>query len=409
MPAQSPTVTVWIPSYNHAIYLPEAIESVLSQSFDDFELLIVDDGSSDDSLAIARGFAARHPNKIRVATHPGEVNRGVSATVNLANSLANGRYWTGLPSDDVLPIDSLKLRVAFLEDHQDCAFVYGRAFTFEHTNPTTGYEWGTDITSLSEPCEFLLKGNVIPGMTVMARRECWQGTGRHDETLDYSDWQFWFRMFAQYRGGFIRQVLALQRKHGRNYSMGNEHRRYRRYTRDFYVSLDNILEETAPHLSDARSRAEIAMMIARSSFCVGDLAEAAHYFSRAMRDDGGIILDQLFMKGWIEAGILAWSSGDPGSPIDFTKWLISPTQETILPANYERDMRLLIQNSSSRLLSVLVDNEFRKEAKEIIVSELLAHPTKVFRDRLFAEGVVKYILRRRGVRAFRWVKSLLKF
>ena len=79
-----PTVSICIPSYNHAPYLPAAIESALGQTYRDLEVVIVDDGSTDDSLEIARAYERREPERVRVLTHPGHVNRGTAATANLA-------------------------------------------------------------------------------------------------------------------------------------------------------------------------------------------------------------------------------------------------------------------------------------------------------------------------------------
>src|SRR3954468_11417826 len=107
----APLVSVMIPSYNHAPYLPAAIESVLAQTLEDFELIIGDDGSIDDSLDIARRYAEADP-RIRVLTHAAEGHRGIGATGNLMRPTARGRYWFGLPSDDVLYPDTLEREVA---------------------------------------------------------------------------------------------------------------------------------------------------------------------------------------------------------------------------------------------------------------------------------------------------------
>jgi glycosyltransferase involved in cell wall biosynthesis len=90
--SHQPRVSVCVPSYNHARYLPDTIESVLGQTYRDFEVVVVDDGSTDDSLAIAESYAARHPDRVRVFTHPGRRNLGISETVNLAARLSRGEF-----------------------------------------------------------------------------------------------------------------------------------------------------------------------------------------------------------------------------------------------------------------------------------------------------------------------------
>src|SRR5437660_12511814 len=97
---RAPLVSVCMPSFNHAPFLPTAIESVLAQTYPHVELVIVDDGSTDKSLEIARGYASRHPARVKVFTHDGNAHRGASATANLAFQRSGGGYWCGLSSDD---------------------------------------------------------------------------------------------------------------------------------------------------------------------------------------------------------------------------------------------------------------------------------------------------------------------
>src|SRR3954465_12690440 len=97
----APLVSVVMLSYNHAPYLPAAIESVLGQTVEDLELVIGEDGATDGSLDIARHYAEAD-SRVRVLTHPGHENRGIGATVNLVRGATSGSYQLGLPSDDML-------------------------------------------------------------------------------------------------------------------------------------------------------------------------------------------------------------------------------------------------------------------------------------------------------------------
>src|ERR1043165_10106697 len=97
----APAVTAITIFLNEEKFLVEAVESVLAQSSQDWELLLVDDGSSDGSTEIARSYAERHPDRIRRLEHPGHANRGMSASRNLGVSQARGRYVGFLDADDV--------------------------------------------------------------------------------------------------------------------------------------------------------------------------------------------------------------------------------------------------------------------------------------------------------------------
>lgn len=121
----APRVSVIIIFFNSEDYLEEAIASVLAQSFQDFELILVDDGSSDSSSAMARAHAAAQPGKIRFMEHPGHQNRGMSATRNLGLSAARGDYIAFLDSDDRWRPGKLRDQVALLDRHADVAAVGG--------------------------------------------------------------------------------------------------------------------------------------------------------------------------------------------------------------------------------------------------------------------------------------------
>src|SRR5437868_6123302 len=112
-------VSITIPSYNHVRFLPATLESILAQTYKNFEVVIVDDGSRDGSLQVAQEYAARQPGLIRVLTHPGHENRGVSAAVNLAFENISGEYWMGIPSDDTMYPDKLERQVEFLDKHPE--------------------------------------------------------------------------------------------------------------------------------------------------------------------------------------------------------------------------------------------------------------------------------------------------
>src|SRR2546427_3598573 len=122
-----PKVSITIPSYNHARFLPAAIESALAQTYQHLEIIIVDDGSTDGSLQIAEEYGRRHADVIKVITHAGLRNRGISETVNLGFESATGSYWCGLPSDDLFHPRKIAEQVAFLERHPEIGWVYGYA------------------------------------------------------------------------------------------------------------------------------------------------------------------------------------------------------------------------------------------------------------------------------------------
>lgn len=110
-------VSIVIIFWNEADYLRQAVDSVLAQTCTDWELILVDDGSTDESLDIATSYVSGDPNRIIVARHDGGANRGMSASRNLGLSQARGEWITFLDGDDVWEPDKLQRQLALLAAH----------------------------------------------------------------------------------------------------------------------------------------------------------------------------------------------------------------------------------------------------------------------------------------------------
>lgn len=123
----TPRVSVICSFLNEERFLAEAIDSVLVQEFQQFELILIDDGSVDGSTAIARDFAARFSPKIRYLEHPGHRNRGTSASRNLGLRYARGELIVFTDGDDVWRPSRLSEQVGILDDHPDVGMVCGTA------------------------------------------------------------------------------------------------------------------------------------------------------------------------------------------------------------------------------------------------------------------------------------------
>jgi glycosyltransferase involved in cell wall biosynthesis len=120
-----PLVSAIIIFFNEGPFLEEAIASVFEQTYPHWELLLVNDGSTDRSCEIARQYAAQYPEKVRYLEHEGHENRGMSASRNLGIRNARGRYIAYLDGDDVWFANKLERQVALLQAHPEAVMVYG--------------------------------------------------------------------------------------------------------------------------------------------------------------------------------------------------------------------------------------------------------------------------------------------
>lgn len=128
-------VSVIIPFFNREEFLAEAIESVLAQTYQSWELILIDDGSTDKSAETAHGFVEKHPNKIFIYAHENGKNRGASSSRNLGIKRATGDFITFLDSDDVLLPRTLEIEISAFEKNANADIVCGTLqYWFSWTN-----------------------------------------------------------------------------------------------------------------------------------------------------------------------------------------------------------------------------------------------------------------------------------
>ena len=121
----SPRISIICPFYNAERFLSEAVESVLGQDFRDFELLLIDDGSTDRSTAIALAYADRDPARVRCLQHAGHANRGAAASRNLGLDASNSEFVAFIDSDDVWRPGKLSAQLTILDNHPEVGMVCG--------------------------------------------------------------------------------------------------------------------------------------------------------------------------------------------------------------------------------------------------------------------------------------------
>ncbi|MFF3910133.1 glycosyltransferase family 2 protein [Streptomyces sp. NPDC001848] len=179
-----PVVSVVIPCHDYARYLPEAVSSVLAQTYRDWELVIVDDGSTDDTAEVAQGLIARHPDRrIRLLR---QANAGVSAARNTGIEAAAGRYILPLDADDVIAPTMLEKTVAVLDGDPGIAIASTDVFTF------TDDDLPPQAIPLPAYSRELMLQRLIMFYCSLYRREAWQAVGGYDETMRAGeDWDFW--------------------------------------------------------------------------------------------------------------------------------------------------------------------------------------------------------------------------
>lgn len=220
MSNEQPLVSVCIASYNHAEYVGLAIESILAQTYKNYEIIVVDDGSSDNSLEILNSYAQKFSERVQVFTHENRENRGISITTNLAIEKSKGKYIALIGSDDIWEKNKLSLQIEVLEQNPRVGVVYSKAKTIDSRGKVIGAIVGENFKKNRDQLAQIMAKDFIPAPTAVFRRECFDRLGGFDENLVCSDWEMWLRILAHWEMAFVDEPLVLYRVHRRNTSLG---------------------------------------------------------------------------------------------------------------------------------------------------------------------------------------------
>lgn len=199
-----PLVSIIIPNYNHGAYLGDAIQSVLAQSYSNIEIIVVDDGSTDDSRAIAESFG----NRIHYIW---QQNSGLCAARNTGLAAAKGVYIGLLDADDMLEPDYCQRLVSALLAFPNAeGIICGYRFVDEDNNSLPQIESRSLIGQ--ELYELLLKGNFLVPESILLHRRCYKNVGSFDTDLTAcEDWDMWLRVSQSHRIISTERVLTRHR------------------------------------------------------------------------------------------------------------------------------------------------------------------------------------------------------
>jgi glycosyltransferase involved in cell wall biosynthesis len=223
----APLVSIIVPLYNHAQYIEATLESFANEGHPNLEVVIIDDGSKDDSLAVTRAWLERHPNVFTNVILEHQENVGITKTLNRLVAKTSGDFITMVASDDLLLPGGIQTRLAALEKRPDWLAVFGDATVIDAKGLQTASSAlkkinGTNIKALGKDHlrtrELILRWSV-PGPVLLSRCEAFdpeRGVGPYDENGFIEDRDLYLRLLAQNALGFVNQTVAVYRMHAHN-------------------------------------------------------------------------------------------------------------------------------------------------------------------------------------------------
>ncbi len=287
-----PKVSVVTATYNRAHLIGETIRGVLNQSFKDFEYIIVDDGSDDDTEAIVKAIPDPRIHYFKLA-HSGRL----SSLRNFCHAKCNGEFIAYVDSDDIWSPDKLEKQVAALESHPDAGFSFTDIETFDERGTIKSGIYGKQGTEVRNVFSLMLSNQlVICHTTLMVRRILISEVGESDETFLAGDHDFVFRLSRVVDAVIHYEPLVRVRRHSQNTSIGKE---YQRIAFDEHHHTLKKLLDAGKISTEEFTRAEqlTSYSFGSQSLVLGDYDNALKYFRKSLKRK------PWHMKTWIKMGL----------------------------------------------------------------------------------------------------------
>jgi len=275
-----PEVSVVIATYNRGALLERALESVFGQTFGDYEVVVADDGSTDDTQERLR----KHGSRVRVLRLE---HRGRPSTVrNSAIEKASGRFLAFLDSDDAWAPEKLERQVGLMRRDPELVLCYTDTGFVDENGGFLYLHSRRERPATGRVLNALLQRNFIALSTALARTDAVRSVGGFEESLRMAeDWCLWLRLSVKGRVGFVNERLCTNTV-GHQEMTGDKAALFE----DALRALDIIQAELPPESKEnraglGRGRARMASMLARSYLFSGRAGDARRLYAKALAND----------------------------------------------------------------------------------------------------------------------------
>ena len=287
-----PRISVLMPSFNYARFLPTAITGVLSQSYVDIELIITDDCSTDGSREIAEEWK-RIDDRVVVVVH--EVNRGLAAARNSGFARSSGGFIALCDADDIWAVEKLKVQLECFHRQPDIGVVHSDALIIDSEGNLSGQRYSSRFHGRAQKCsgrlfDELCMRNFVCNSSVILKRECLAYAGGFDERLrSLEDWICWARVSKKYCFDYVADTLLQYRVHAANLS--NQATAMARFR---VMAMSLLLNESAGIAPQVKSK--MLYSLGMSHIDLAEWRAALRTFRNSVKEDA------LNLPSWIRCG-----------------------------------------------------------------------------------------------------------
>ena len=272
---EDPKVSVLIPSYNQESVIEQTVMSALTQNYDNLEVVVSDDASSDRTPQILRGIQRRYPNRLKIFLH--QKNLGVTENHTRGLLECQGEFIAFQDGDDLFLPGKIKKQVEFMQNHPDCTISSHDVDVFDSETGNTLYLWSQRFGRREGGMRELVRyGNYLSSVSVMVRRIHLPEYGYDERIKIGSDWLLWLEVLSHGKGKirYMDGVLARYRRHAGNLTNLSGWK-----YEDQFITLSLIETKWPGLLFPARMRrSEIQFMIGMSAFSQKKFGDASKYF-----------------------------------------------------------------------------------------------------------------------------------
>jgi len=214
--SNQPLVSVVIACYNHEFFVQDSIQSVIDQTYQNIELIIIDDGSKDGSVEKIQEMIPTCQKRFIRFEFRYRPNKGLSATLNEALEWCEGEYYAGFASDDIMLNDKTDIQVRFLNDNKDVVAVFGGVKLIDEKNIEVGILQHSS-TSYSFK-EIIMHEHDLPAPTQLIRMSSLKNVGGYSPDILIEDWYMWLKLSNIGKIYYMNKIMSLYRRHETNTS-----------------------------------------------------------------------------------------------------------------------------------------------------------------------------------------------
>lgn len=218
MQSSQPLVSVVIPCYNHEKFVQDSIQSVIDQDYENIELIIIDDGSKDSSVAKIKEMIELCKRRFTRFEFRSRANIGLSATLNEALEWCEGEYFSAIASDDIILPEKTKLQVQYLEKNKNSIAVFGAIQLIDKSNVNINIKKLISKEKIYDFESILMHGHNLPAPTQMIRKKYVEKVGGYNSNIFIEDWYMWLKLSKMGDIAFLPIIFAKYRSHDNNVS-----------------------------------------------------------------------------------------------------------------------------------------------------------------------------------------------